>query len=229
LLGDDPADLHDVLGLMGESLRCLINLEGAGSAHEPLSPHTLRLTPSGRIEISPHGPAGERDTVLVSSPKYTAPEMMRGRPLTTSAARVQANLYALGFVMYEFLLGRRLFHAEFPGLDDRGAGLGWMEWHTDPSRKPRPAATLVPGVPAPLSQLLDRLLDKDPGKRGAGYDDAYRSVQALIGRTRQTQHVRVPAVPKAKPARSGLRTGLVAGGFAVILLSLLALMAGLLR
>jgi serine/threonine-protein kinase len=228
LLGDDPADLHDVLGLMGECLRCLINLEAAGSSHEPLSPHTLRLTPSGRIEISPHGPAGERDTVLVSSPKYTAPEMIRGRPLTTPAARVQADLYALGFVIYEFLLGRRLFHAEFPGLDDRGAGLGWMEWHTDPSRKLRPAATLVPGVPAPFSQLLDRLLDKDPGKRGAGYDDAYRAVQSLIGRTQQTQQVRVPPAPKAKPARPGLRTGLVVGAFAAIVLSLLALMARLL-
>jgi eukaryotic-like serine/threonine-protein kinase len=230
LLEDDPAPLHDALGLMAESLRCLINLEAAGSSHEPLSPHTLRLTPSGRIEISPHGPAGDRDTLLVSTPKYTAPEMMRGRPLDSPGARVQADLYALGFVMYEFVLGRRLFHAEFPSLDDPGAGLGWMEWHTDPARKAKPVATLVPGTPPLFSQLLERLLEKDPRKRCATYDEAYRAVQDLIGRTQQTQRVPLPpASPKAKPSRPHLRTGLIACGFAAILLAVLALLARLLR
>jgi len=228
LLADDPADLHNVLGLMGESLRCLINLEAAGAAHEPVSPHTLRITGSGRIEIAAHGPAGERDTLMVSSPKYTAPEMMRGRPLADADARVRADLYALGFVMYEYLLGRRRFRAEFPGLDDRGTDLGWMEWHSDPSRKAKPASALLQATPAPLSQLLEAMLEKDPAKRCARYEDAYRTVQELVGRTQQTQQVKVARV-EGKAARSGLRMGLVACGFAIILLSLLALVARLLR
>jgi hypothetical protein len=100
-----------------------------------------------------------------------------------------------------------------------------MEWHSDPARKPKPIVTLIPGAPAPFSQLLERMLEKDPAKRCGRYDDAYRAAQELIGRTRQTQQVKVAA---AKPARAGLRAGLVACGFAAILLSLLVLVAKLL-
>ncbi len=230
LFKDDPADVHDVLGLLAESLRCLVHLEQAGGAHEPLSPHTLQLSPSGRVEISPHGPTGERDTLMVSSPKYTAPEMMRGRSVSTPEARVQADLYALGFVMYEFLLGRSRFRAEFPKLDDRGTDLGWMEWHSDRARKARPAAEVVPSTPAALSQLLEQMLEKDPTKRLSKFDDTLAKVQDLIHRTRQTQQVKVPVVAsESKPVPTGVRTSLLAIGFAVTLIALVALLVRLLR
>src|SRR5205807_10625863 len=109
LLKDEPAELRDVLVLMTESLRRLQSLAASGETHEPITPHTLRLSGSGQIEISAHGPTGERDTLMVSSPKYTPPELLRGRAPSVPAARVQADLYSLGFVMYELLLGRSRF------------------------------------------------------------------------------------------------------------------------
>jgi serine/threonine protein kinase len=230
LLRDEPGELRDVLGLFAESLRCLAHREQAGAAHEPVSPHTLQLSPSGRIEISAHGPAGERDTMMVSSPKYTAPELIRGRPVSTPEARRQADLYALGFVIYEFVLGRSKFRAEFPQLDDRGSELGWMEWHSDRARKAPPAGAVVPSTPAALSQLLEQLLDKDPAKRGTSYADVLKTVEELINRTRQTQQVRVPqAAAESKPAPQALRTSLIAVGFAAILMALVALVVRLLK
>jgi hypothetical protein len=105
-----------------------------------------------------------------------------------------------------------------------------MEWHSDPSRKAKPVTALVPGTPPLFSQLLERLLEKNPLKRCASYEEAYRAVQDLIGRTQQTQRVPLPpARPKAKPpARPALRTGLIACGFAAVLLAVLALLARLL-
>jgi serine/threonine-protein kinase len=79
LISEGPAELSSVLGLLAESLRRLQYIASTGGNHEPLTPHTLRLLPSGRVEISPHGPTGYRDTQLVSYPKYTPPEVLRGR------------------------------------------------------------------------------------------------------------------------------------------------------
>jgi serine/threonine-protein kinase len=223
LLGDEPAPLPDALGLMSESLRCLTNLAASGSPHEPISPHTLCLTSSGRVEIAPHGPTGERDTIMVASPKYSAPELIRGRAPGDTPAR--ADLYALGFVLYEYILGRKLFRAQFPGLDDRGSDLGWMEWHSDSTRKLRSLSSLLPDTPAPLSALFDRLLDKDPAQRPATFDEAYAAVQKLIGRTRQTQQV--PVVAATAPSRKP-NTILLAIAVAAILVTLLALLTKLL-
>jgi hypothetical protein len=49
------------------------------------------------------------------------------------------------------------------------------------------------------------MLEKDTFNRRASYDEAYRAVQDLIGRTQQTQRVPLPpASQKAKPARTGV-------------------------
>jgi serine/threonine protein kinase len=210
LLKDDPADLRDVLGLMTES-------------------HTLRVSPSGQVEISAHGPTGERDTLMVASPKYTPPELLRGRAPSVPTARVQADLYALGFVLYEFLLGRSRFRSQFPNLDERGTGLGWMEWHSDPARKPKPAAEVVPGTPASLSQLLARMLEKDPTHRCATYEEALDVIQDLANRTRQTQQVAIPPANPDSPRNRNLNAALAAVGVAVILGCLIALAVHLLR
>lgn len=224
-LKDEPGDLREVLGLLAESLRCLQFLEQSGAGHEPVSPHTLQLSPSGRVEISPHGPSGERDTLMVSSPKYTAPELMRGRP---AAARVQPDLYALGFVIYEFLLGRAKFRAEFPQLDDRGTDLGWMEWHSGP-RKARPANVVIPSTPAALSELLEQMLEKDPAKRCASYAGALKVAEDLISRTRQTQSVRVPVAAEPVAVAAKWRMPLMAVGFAAIVIAVVALLVRVLR
>ncbi|MCX6627354.1 MAG: protein kinase [Candidatus Solibacter sp.] len=229
LLKDEPADLKDVLALMAEALMRLQFLASSGESHEPLTPHTLRLSAFGRIEISAHGPTGERDTLMVSSPKYTPPELLRGHAPSAPSARVQADLYVLGFVMYEFLLGRTRFRGEFPNLDERGTDLGWMEWHSDTGRKPRPAADLLPGIPAALSQLMERMLVKDPARRCATYEEALAAIQDLTNRTRQTQQVRLPGASPAPPRQGGLNTVAAAVAVAVILICLVALAIRLLR
>jgi serine/threonine protein kinase len=231
LISPGPADLSTALGLMAETLRRLQYIASTGTNHEPLTPYTLRLLPSGRVEISPHGPTGERDTQMVTNPKYTAPELLRGR----AGSPVKPDLYALGFIMYEYLLGATLFHREFPGLDERGSGLGWMEWHSDPAKRLRPAAEIVPAIPASLAQLLERMTTKDPDKRCAAYEEALHLVSGLANRTQVTQQIRVPGPNAAVNPPHAVRTysmtqiGIIAGLIFVGLIGFAALAARLLR
>jgi serine/threonine protein kinase len=167
---------------------------------------------------------------MVSSPKYTPPELLRGR----AASAVQSDLYALGFIIYEYLVGTALFRKEFPGLDERGTGLGWMEWHSDPAKRPRPAAELVPGTPAALSQLLERMMEKDLTKRCGAYEEALPIVLGLASRTQKTQQVRLRVQKGQDPVGPATRYGVahiaaIAGIIFVVLIALAALAARLLR
>jgi serine/threonine protein kinase len=231
LISPGPADLSSALGLMAEALRRLQYIASTGGNHEPLTPHTLRLLPSGRVEISPHGPTGERDTQMVANPKYAAPELLRGR----ATSPVKSDLYALGFVMYEYLLGTALFRQEFPDLDERGTGLGWMEWHSDPAKRLRPATEIVPAIPAALSQLLEQMTTKDLAKRCATYEEALHLVSGLANRTQVTQQIRVPGpevavqTPQAPRTYSMAQIGIIAGLIFVTLIGIATLAARLLR
>jgi eukaryotic-like serine/threonine-protein kinase len=226
LMHDEPCELKKVLAVAAATLRCLESLAETG--HEPLTPHTLRLDEAGRIQIAAHGPTGESDTMVVSLPKYTPPELLRGRGPITPAGRVKADLYALGFLLYELLLGRDLFRREFPGLEDRGTELGWMEWHSNPAHKVRPAAQVVMGTPAPISQLLDSLLEKDPEKRPGGYAEVLAPMQELLRRTSDTQQIRLPS--NSEPARKRrIHPVLTSIGVAALLLATAALILRLLN
>ena len=49
--------------------------------------------------------------------------------------------------MGEHRMAKRPIYGRSDSLDDRGTGLGWMEWHSDPARRLRPLAELLPGTP----------------------------------------------------------------------------------
>jgi serine/threonine protein kinase len=121
---------------------------------------------------------------LLGTPEYIAPEQARNgevSPLT--------DLYALGCVIYEMLVGRPPF-------------MGSMtEVLVKQMRElPAPPSTLMQGIPAELDGLLLKMLQKDPQRR---HRDAYHVVEelrALLGQLQDEQ----PAALESKPAPSSL-------------------------
>jgi hypothetical protein len=138
-------------------------------------------------------------------------------------------------VIYEYLLGTALFHKQFPDLDDRGTGLGWMEWHSDPARRVKPVVEVVPGTPTGLSQLLDKMLEKDPANRYVSYEEVLYLVTSLNNCTHVTQQIRTPVQASAEAAPDRMKTygaaqiALIAGLIFVGLIGMAALVARLLR
>jgi serine/threonine-protein kinase len=102
---------------------------------------------------------------VVGTPEYIAPEQARGL-----AVDGRTDIYALGVMAYEMVLGRRPFEAD--------SVLELMQQQLS-AAPPRPR-TLWPEIPSPLEQLLLGMLEKDPARR-PGFAEIRRVLHDLRG------------------------------------------------
>jgi len=139
-----------------------------GVIHRDLKPANLLLAPAAdppggkavTVKLADFGIArlfGDTGHTMagtiVGTAEYMAPEQARGDHVDH-----RTDIYAMGLVMYAMLAGKPPFHG--------GSGLQILERqkHEPPPR----VASLVPGVPPALDELIDRMLAKDPARRPAG-------------------------------------------------------------
>jgi hypothetical protein len=149
-----------------------------GTVHRDVKPHNLLLTPAGRVKVVDFGLArlvtgdGEPATPvssppLLGAPDYAAPEQARD----PAHVDIRADVYSLGCTLYFLLTGQ----PPFP----RGTPLQKLLLHQE--SPPRPVSDLRPEVPAPLAQLLGRMLAKDPNRRPATPGAVAEELAALLG------------------------------------------------
>ena len=139
-----------------------------GVVHRDLKPDNLLLTHSGQIKVLDFGIARAMDDVrrhtqltmagvIPGTPGYMAPEVCNGA-LPTPAA----DVYALGIVLYELLLGWHPLNE--PGQTPL-SGLQMMFAHVQ-GDFPR-LRTLRADVPESVEQILTQATAKDPAQRFA--------------------------------------------------------------
>jgi serine/threonine-protein kinase len=102
-----------------------------------------------------------RTGVILGSPSYMAPEQLDARPVTA-----QSDLFSLGVTLFQLLTGMLPFRSDsIPGLMQKI------------SAEPHPPLKVVrPDLPAALSAVIDRALEKDPEMR---YRSGAEMAQAL--------------------------------------------------
>ena len=86
----------------------------------------------------------------VGTPAYMAPEQVRG-----SRIDARADLFSLGCVLYYMAAGYSPFHGKSQA----------ETIHKILDLNPPPLSKLIPGTPPVLSELIDKLLTKDPEQR----------------------------------------------------------------
>jgi serine/threonine protein kinase len=101
-------------------------------------------------------------TVVVSSSKYSAPEMFE--EAAESVDNSSHDSYVLGLVFYEIFLGRDLFEKQFQEISGQGE-VGWLIWHADKTKRAESLSDLISGFPYILSRLIDGMMVKEPSKR----------------------------------------------------------------
>jgi serine/threonine protein kinase len=110
--------------------------------------------------------------MLVGNPKYMSPEQL-GDLAAGEQVDHRADLYCLGVVLYEMLLGVPPFVSETPH--------GYIVKHL--TQVPRPFAAVAPGVewPEGLEAAIFRALEKDRRNRYADARDFSAAMQPFLG------------------------------------------------
>ena len=146
--------------------------------HRDLKPENLLLTDAGRVKIADFGIAKAVDHVAttefataagttVGTPTYMAPEQAMGKDLTPAT-----DLYSLGVIAYELMVGRLPFEAESP--------VALLLRHVTDS--PPPPLSVNPDLDPELGAWIERLLVKDPEQRTATAEQAWDELEDIVFR-----------------------------------------------
>ncbi|MCM3887385.1 serine/threonine protein kinase [Frankia sp. R82] len=151
-----PRPAREAVGITIGTLDALDRVHAAGIVHRDVKPENIlidtadpdrpvvRLTDFGIARMV--GPHSRQTTGPVGTPLYMAPELGAGAPPTAAA-----DVYAAGVVLYEILAGSPPFDSPNP--------VELLRAH----REDEPE--LIQGVPAPLWDVLSRMLAKSPRQR----------------------------------------------------------------
>jgi predicted ATPase/predicted Ser/Thr protein kinase len=168
--------LRERLSLVRRLCAPLAFLHGEELVHRDLKPDNVLVRSDGQPVLVDFGLAGqfggevsrealELDAALAGTPKYMAPEQLRGELVDA-----RADLYALGCVLYELVAGQ----PPFVGQTTAEVVSGHLQ--AEPPR----LSSVARDVPAELEALVLRLLAKDPRQR-LGYSDSVAKALAELG------------------------------------------------
>ncbi len=183
----------DTLRISAQIAQGLAAAHAQGVIHRDINPSNIMLEQGiERVKITDFGLARaamdlsditSRDRV-VGTPAYMAPEQVKGEAVDT-----RSDLFGLGCAMYAMLTGASPF---------RGA-------HTiDVIRRvsdhhPTPPIDLVPDCPQALSDIVMKLLAKDPADRFATADEVLRALQPLLEAANQADSTEGASPVLARP------------------------------
>ena len=163
--GDDLDDLIDknVPLSLGQKVDILVDVltglsyaHRRGIIHRDIKPANIRIDDEGRGRIMDFGIAHvtasnmTRTGVMVGTPAYMAPEQIVGGPVSPAT-----DIFSVGSVMYELLTGTKPFEGET---------LQTIMYKIV-SQPPPEITSVVPGLPASLSTIVQRALAKEPSAR----------------------------------------------------------------
>ncbi len=137
---------------------------GRGVLHRDLKPANVLMDENGRVRITDFGIAISRDKTgqhaIVGTPGYMAPEQLApGSPLSE-----RTDLYALGVVLFELLVGSQPFSdgskvrgsasrpATLPNIDSPLERIILQALAADPRDRPASATEMAAGLAAPLAE-----------------------------------------------------------------------------
>ncbi len=161
-----PQPIAQAAAMVETLARAMAFAHERGIIHRDLKPANVLLTADGTPKIVDFGLAKKLDEAseqthsgaILGTPSYMAPEQADGRTREIGPA---TDIYALGVILYEMLVGRSPFRAEKP-MDTIAMVL---------QEEPMPPHLLNPRVPRDLETICLKCLQKEMSKRYATATD----------------------------------------------------------
>lgn len=186
-------DLPLTLDLLSQAALALDCAHQHNVIHRDVKPGNMLLRTEDHLLLSDFGIAAileanqnlTRTGASVGTPQYMAPE--QGTPGGIVDGRT--DIYALGVVLFQCATGRLPFIADTP------MGIIYKQIHEQP---PRPAS-VAPGLPSLVDQIILRALAKDPRAR---YQHAREMAEELRTAASELRRVGVRAAPPTVPRES---------------------------
>ena len=170
-----------VLNFIAQTARALAAAHSQGLVHRDVKPGNLIITPDDRVKVTDFGIARLANQVpltatgqVMGTAQYLAPEQATGQAATASS-----DMYSLGIIGYECLVGRR----PFTGESQIAIALAQVN---------DPPPPLPESIPATARALIMCLLAKDPAQRPK---DATALASAVDAIRRRDLKAAVKAVP----------------------------------
>jgi serine/threonine protein kinase/tetratricopeptide (TPR) repeat protein len=165
--------------------RALNAAHSEGVIHRDLKPQNIMLDNQGRVIVMDFGIARSTESPgltqtgsIIGTPEYMSPEQGNAQKLD-----VRTDLYSLGVVFYELLIGQTPHHAD--------TALAIMLKRT--REAPRPPRDIDPEIPDSINRVVMKCLEIDPANR---YQSALEILGDLESRTRT--RIAVDAPPRGR-------------------------------
>jgi serine/threonine protein kinase len=174
--------LTQIAGVLEGLLAGLQHAASRGIVHRDLKPENVMITDEGSVKIADFGiaralnEAGKTSRFLtatgtaIGTPSYMAPEQAMAKEIGP-----WTDLYSLGIIAYELILGRVPFH-------DSDTPMSILVRHVT-ERIPSPRS-VDPRIDVELSDWIGRLLEKDPSARPHDAQEARDALEEIVVRLR---------------------------------------------
>jgi serine/threonine protein kinase len=198
-----PANTYAVAAQVWDGL-CRAHLHTRAIVHRDIKPENIYLhRPEGSLDsvvkVMDFGVAaivGQRDRTQIGTPRYMAPEQLRGDRVSP-----QTDQYALALVIYEMLTGRLPWDVDVRDVS------AMAKVHL--SVPPAPASRFCAWLPQRVDVAILKSLSKDPGTR-------HETVHGLIFELRALQRLDRSADATTDAHSTDPMVGTLADGYAVV-------------
>lgn len=168
-----PLGPDAVLSVLMQVAAALDCAEGGGVVHRDIKPENLLLTPRGEVKVADFGLARVlRDNLeltqtgmAIGTPLYMSPEQSHGGKVD-----VRSDLYSLGATAYHLVAGQ----PPFRGTTGVAVALAHAKEQLEPLVEVRP------DFPIAVAGVIERLLEKDQGKRFQSSSELLDAVEPLM-------------------------------------------------